>query len=297
MPIGRWVFQKACRQTRAWQDLLGRADLSISVNLSARQFQHPALQSDILRRWRRPGSIPTAWWSRSPRASSCCTRRAPWPPSRRCGRPGRAGGRGRLRDRVLLARLPPALSRRHPQARPHLRGARRRQRRRGGPGRRDHRARRGRSGCASLPRASRSSRSSTRCSPWAAARAGLPLRQAARRRRHRRACSIARPRPWDQHWARSRTIGSLRPKRTGEGMPDVDRARLSALLEAEEVTFRATHPGSMALHERAPPLAAGRRAHELDGALGRSRARLRAGGVRRAFRGRGRPRVRGPLPG
>jgi glutamate-1-semialdehyde 2,1-aminomutase len=34
-------------------------------------------------------------------------------------------------------------------------------------------------------------------------------------------------------------------------MPEVDRTRLSALLEAEEATFRATHPGSMALHERA----------------------------------------------
>jgi EAL domain-containing protein (putative c-di-GMP-specific phosphodiesterase class I) len=48
VPIGRWVLEEACRQTLAWQDLLGRTDLSISVNLSARQFQHPALQSDIL---------------------------------------------------------------------------------------------------------------------------------------------------------------------------------------------------------------------------------------------------------
>jgi len=48
VPIGRWVLHEACRQTRAWQDLLGRSDLSVSVNLSARQFQHPALLSDIL---------------------------------------------------------------------------------------------------------------------------------------------------------------------------------------------------------------------------------------------------------
>jgi glutamate-1-semialdehyde 2,1-aminomutase len=34
-------------------------------------------------------------------------------------------------------------------------------------------------------------------------------------------------------------------------MPEVDRARLSTLLEAEEARFRATHPGSLALHERA----------------------------------------------
>ena len=34
-------------------------------------------------------------------------------------------------------------------------------------------------------------------------------------------------------------------------MSEVDRARLSTLLEAEEARFRATHPGSLALHERA----------------------------------------------
>ena len=48
VPIGRWVLQEACRQTRVWQELIGREDLGISVNLSARQFQHPALLSDIL---------------------------------------------------------------------------------------------------------------------------------------------------------------------------------------------------------------------------------------------------------
>lgn len=48
VPVGRWVLQEACRQTRKWQELLGRTDLGISVNLSARQFQHPALLSDIL---------------------------------------------------------------------------------------------------------------------------------------------------------------------------------------------------------------------------------------------------------
>jgi len=34
-------------------------------------------------------------------------------------------------------------------------------------------------------------------------------------------------------------------------MSEVDRARLRPLLEAEEARFRATHPGSLALHERA----------------------------------------------
>jgi diguanylate cyclase (GGDEF)-like protein len=37
--IGRWVLREACRQARDWQIRLGRPDLRISVNLSARQFR------------------------------------------------------------------------------------------------------------------------------------------------------------------------------------------------------------------------------------------------------------------
>ena len=39
VPIGRWVLREACRQAREWQIRLGRPDLRISVNLSARQFR------------------------------------------------------------------------------------------------------------------------------------------------------------------------------------------------------------------------------------------------------------------
>ena len=39
VPIGRWVLREACRQARDWQIRLGRPDLRISVNLSARQFR------------------------------------------------------------------------------------------------------------------------------------------------------------------------------------------------------------------------------------------------------------------
>lgn len=41
--IGRWVIEEACRQAHAWQVAAGRPDLAVSVNLSARQFQDPAL--------------------------------------------------------------------------------------------------------------------------------------------------------------------------------------------------------------------------------------------------------------
>ncbi|HEX5824744.1 MAG TPA: EAL domain-containing protein [Candidatus Limnocylindrales bacterium] len=39
VPIGRWILREACRQARDWQIRLGRPDLRISVNLSARQFR------------------------------------------------------------------------------------------------------------------------------------------------------------------------------------------------------------------------------------------------------------------
>lgn len=46
--IGRWILEEACRQTREWQKSLpGFEDLSISVNLSARQLMHPSLRSQV----------------------------------------------------------------------------------------------------------------------------------------------------------------------------------------------------------------------------------------------------------
>jgi diguanylate cyclase (GGDEF)-like protein/PAS domain S-box-containing protein len=50
IPLGMWVLETACRQLWAWGTLGGfDADLSMSVNLSARQFQHPTLVDDIAR--------------------------------------------------------------------------------------------------------------------------------------------------------------------------------------------------------------------------------------------------------
>jgi diguanylate cyclase (GGDEF)-like protein/PAS domain S-box-containing protein len=60
IPIGRWVLRQACQQARRWRQPEGRK-LSISVNLSARQFQDAGLVDDVARALRHadldPGSL------------------------------------------------------------------------------------------------------------------------------------------------------------------------------------------------------------------------------------------------
>ncbi len=46
IPIGNWIINKACRQLAAWQTSNGK-NLSISVNLSAKQLLHPLLVEQI----------------------------------------------------------------------------------------------------------------------------------------------------------------------------------------------------------------------------------------------------------
>ena len=46
--IGAWVLTEACRQTRAWQlTLAGEPPLTVSVNLSGRQFTQPSLAATV----------------------------------------------------------------------------------------------------------------------------------------------------------------------------------------------------------------------------------------------------------
>ena len=45
--IGRWVLEHACRDTQAWRQAFDLDGLSVSVNLSARQFQHPDLVAEV----------------------------------------------------------------------------------------------------------------------------------------------------------------------------------------------------------------------------------------------------------
>jgi diguanylate cyclase (GGDEF)-like protein len=49
VPIGRWVLEEACRQAAIWNRESNQGPVRISVNLSARQFQHPGLLVDVER--------------------------------------------------------------------------------------------------------------------------------------------------------------------------------------------------------------------------------------------------------
>jgi len=58
VPIGRWVLDEACRQLAQWhREMLGEAALSMSVNLSAKQFSQPdliAMVEEVLTRHNLP---------------------------------------------------------------------------------------------------------------------------------------------------------------------------------------------------------------------------------------------------
>jgi diguanylate cyclase (GGDEF)-like protein/PAS domain S-box-containing protein len=60
VPIGQWVLEEACRQAAAWSRDLVSPAISMSVNLSARQFQHPGLLDDVDRALRMAKLDPAA---------------------------------------------------------------------------------------------------------------------------------------------------------------------------------------------------------------------------------------------
>jgi len=49
LPIGRWVLSEACSHTNQWQQMFGRDDLTVSVNISGRQLMQPGFVSDVER--------------------------------------------------------------------------------------------------------------------------------------------------------------------------------------------------------------------------------------------------------
>jgi diguanylate cyclase (GGDEF)-like protein len=59
VPLGRWVLQEACRQAQVWrQQHPEQPPLVISVNLSARHFQHASIVEDVAQALRESGLPP-----------------------------------------------------------------------------------------------------------------------------------------------------------------------------------------------------------------------------------------------
>jgi PAS domain S-box-containing protein len=59
VPLGKWVLRGACRQLRTWQSQYpGSAPLSVTVNVSPKQFADPDLVSDIEKALRESGIDP-----------------------------------------------------------------------------------------------------------------------------------------------------------------------------------------------------------------------------------------------
>lgn len=48
VPVGRWVLQTACRQARQWEEAGMNAAMTLSVNVSARQFHHESFYADVI---------------------------------------------------------------------------------------------------------------------------------------------------------------------------------------------------------------------------------------------------------
>jgi EAL domain-containing protein (putative c-di-GMP-specific phosphodiesterase class I) len=59
VPIGEWVLATACARNKAWQDQ-GLTNLTVSVNLSARQFGDPALLEKLTRIISASGLCPSS---------------------------------------------------------------------------------------------------------------------------------------------------------------------------------------------------------------------------------------------
>ena len=60
IPLGQWVIDALCRQTRLWQEQRGSAPLlKVSMNLSGRELLHPNLVSSIIEKLREHDPDPT----------------------------------------------------------------------------------------------------------------------------------------------------------------------------------------------------------------------------------------------
>jgi EAL domain-containing protein (putative c-di-GMP-specific phosphodiesterase class I) len=58
LPLGEWVLETACTQIAAWASQVETAHLSVSVNISARQFRQPDFVEQVLAALDRTGANP-----------------------------------------------------------------------------------------------------------------------------------------------------------------------------------------------------------------------------------------------
>ena len=58
IPIGNWVMQEACNQISCWKDRGRLGELTVSINISPRQFYHPNFISETLACLKRTGIDP-----------------------------------------------------------------------------------------------------------------------------------------------------------------------------------------------------------------------------------------------
>ena len=58
LPLGYWVLETACHQLVAWSDNLIMQRLVMSVNVSARQFRHPAFLDEVVKTLATTGADP-----------------------------------------------------------------------------------------------------------------------------------------------------------------------------------------------------------------------------------------------
>jgi len=58
LPIGHWVLQTACERLLVWEDMPALAQITLAVNISARQFRHAGFVDDIAEVLSRSGVKP-----------------------------------------------------------------------------------------------------------------------------------------------------------------------------------------------------------------------------------------------
>lgn len=58
IPIGQWVLEQACQQIRSWSEQPLYADLSIAVNVSAKQFRQPNFVEQVQKALHRSAAMP-----------------------------------------------------------------------------------------------------------------------------------------------------------------------------------------------------------------------------------------------